>query len=705
MPSDAEIALHDLQATPLNEISRNSVGEALQVYGSAESLAEKLGTAVVREALWRAWAGGKPEIAEQTGDVLYTPRQREKLHEQAEQADARRRRIEADIAAGEDPWYAHRKHNIRDEANAWVVGFCQDESAKVRPLYGPRHFRSDRDVPGSPFSIRQARKIACMLKARFIEIESPVVTQGPYWNLLPEDLRARFEAGSILVTTKNDRYAYTDEDVAALGRSESPEPIQELVDSKMAGAEEGSYHILFYGSDPDDGAGRMGVIMRSRGGNIEPVTVTINGAEYVLEAKGCGTRAGWMAGSHDKVFQRSGHLAATGGMAAASARNEIVRLQDPDTAQKAVGCITFTNPDMRGVQSEGGDEPYDQGYVLRLTPSTVRGSFTGSEAYPDIHKPEIVDRVLRIFTSELVSEIFGPEPQIMGGSAHTENILLWGRNKAAFVDYSDHLAFNDRNYPHPNAIFGYASPKNLLKFCLDMANEIPGYERSVHHPAMVSYLQAALSRAGVNIELSPESDSEALADAVWRSGMAYQTFRAKRGSGYTPEGVIRGALHPDYLSAREEAFAAQSRETFLAEEAARRDDLKNIAGPLPGLDTWRDAEANQGLAGLLALSRLSRLPRGTSDALSKIENYYKTFDAFFVSHLRDYLDHELDVTQTALLHCPESERESIAAAAATVAARKQELQEMLKTDLPRFYELFKDESKMREFLSFDFYRG
>lgn len=624
-------------------------------------------------------------------------------------------RMASEIAAGADPWATHIKYNERNTLNPIIVGFYQDKDGNIRSVYGPKHFQSRRNVRSTIFASHTPDKEVNLLEGEFVQVPAASLLKGSHWNALPSDLREHFERGEILITTRQDVYAApVDESVVAAGEpTVPPEAFDERIRAAAARAD---YFLLHYSDHHRGNSGRTGVIMTAAEGEIRPLIITIEGRGYIVEVKGSGTKYGGFGGMHS----RTGREIVTGGAEALQAEQEIQRLEEdtrPGTPM-AVGSILFTNSRER---DETTGQPYRQGYIIRLSPSTVRASYTGIQAYPDIEAPDNVNRVLQMSATELVEHMFGDPPKILDRSSHTENILIWGDGRSCFTDYSDHVAFADRAFPHHED--EYMAPRQMLDWFIDMVREVPGYRGHVDRQKFLDHLTTALREKGVDISLSADVEPAEIAEKIWEHGMAYQVYQGRKAGQYIPEGVLREFSEEYYSVIATRNLPRTSEDIFVASETrARKNLLKAIKfcearfpDALPSgteLEAWR-AQVREGtISELEPIAEQVRTIRRQNEAAFTHEEfrwfgektgYYGAFRSLLTDKFTRYFAHELDVVTAARLTCPEHERAELDTAIESVQTRMAHMEHLVNTDLRAFYRLINSPDNIRKFLSFDFY--
>ena len=697
--------------------------------------AKGIGQAAIRFALRRVLFAKLPAtedhryIRNEMSDLAYTEAEKSAL-DTAEQAAAQRMaKVSEEIAEGANPWLAHLKHNERDIINPLVVGLYQDDTGKVRSMFGPRTFSSKRQIENSLFGGRTEHKEVNLLEGEFSQVEPKEILKGAHWDALPTDLREHFEHGEILLTTGNDLYATSTEEFRTIAQSGDLESEMQLVDQKIKDTTS-KYMLLYYSDYGGEDTGRTAVVMTTNGhGDLEPVKVQVGDKEFVVEVKGCGTKIGGFKGMH----HRTGRDIVTGGAEAEQAETEFYRLEDEDRegAPKAVGSIIFDNKNEMSYNRKTSqrDIPYAQGYVIRLTPSTVRASFTGSEVYPDIEKQEFVERILQIYTTQLAEHMTATPPKILDRSSHSENILLWGDGESTFTDYSDHIVFADNTFPHYENHGGDMTPKKMLEYYLRMVDEIPGYSKGRDQHAFYELLTANLEAQGITVELEDTDELDQLVQKVWDGGMAYQVYRGRSEAHYSPEGMLRQYINNSESTTFGIDILHTSAEELKANEIQAREDLLEVieyyrANPTltvpedegANLDDWEGLIKTAPVTDLVLIAdkigkvqyqgnNYEKMDSDTRTLLRRKAAYFGEFHYITVSQFSDYFEHELDVVTSAQLGCPEDEKGQLADAEAEVRERIDHFLNLVNNDLPGLRDAIGTPEAARAMLQFSFYRS
>jgi hypothetical protein len=655
------------------------------------------------------WARGAKYIREQLYDLAYSPQEISVLSEEAQKSVQREQQISAEVSAGASPWLArvhHSEHGIR---NPYMVGFFQDETGQIKPVYGQRYFRSQRQIENTFFAGRTEVKEVNLLDTQFYPTRNAEILRGKNWDLLPNDLKAHFDNGELLITGRNDVYKLSDSDIDDLATSDDPRAIVNHVESKTKQAAAGSkkYFLLYYSDYRSDETGRTGVVMVSENGGIEPLTVQVDGKQFVVEVKGCGMKSGGFG----KMHFRTGRDIITGGAEREQAENEFHRLQDDkrDDAPKAVGSILFSN------------NGYEQGYIIRLTPSTVRAAYSDNECYPQIESPDMVERILPMYSQQLVDQIYSTTPKILDRSSHTENLLIWGNGEFSFTDYSDHVSFADKYFPHEENHGGYMTPKQMLKYYIEMVKEVPGYVADRDRVFFYDALNRAFQEKGVALGVEITDEPEQVIQKIWERTMAYQVFNARKQNGYVAEGVLKEAqdLVTDSFAVKDISF--ETPEAFGERFNKGQLDMQTAIDLIKArstneadktvVDEWMSLLRGGDLYGAVsnlndvfnAYRNIKDLSEEEQSSVYKAISYFSSFDYVLVNSYQKYFEHELDAIRSAQQGAPEQERTTLQNAEHELNQKIQSFKALINGDLGVVMQTLKDPQKTRELISFGFY--
>ncbi|MFH1601724.1 MAG: hypothetical protein ABIB61_02085 [Candidatus Shapirobacteria bacterium] len=654
------------------------------------------------------WRRGANFVVQNLENVAYTPEEQTNLVQLRQEALARQAQVEQEIAEGASPWLARVKHNEQNAQNPVAVGFYQMPDGQIRTIFGRRYFQSKRQIETKDlfFGGRSEGKEVGLLSTKFQAVVEQELIKSKLFDLLPEDLRERFGRGEILITGKQDLYDLSETEIESLAASTDIDALAKHIEKKIASAgKEGQYYLLFQNEYLDDETGRTGVLMIIKNGKAEPVIIIVGDKQFVVEIKGCGKKGGGFGRMH----HRTGRDIITGGAEREQAINEFDRLSEmtDEDAPKAVASILFDN------------HGYQQGYILRLTPSTVRASYSGNEVYPAIDSHEQVSRVLDIYAQELARQVFASNPKILDRSSHSENILLWGDGKHTFTDFSDHVAFSDNHFPHEESHGGYMTPRQMLEYYVKMVEEIPGYNAERDKKVFLEALGKAFAAEGCDVSLDEAEGYVDITKRLWEGGIAYQVFSAKRTNNYRADGVVeefRESVTTDEYHQRELSLASEQAFVEKYENGFQKmltalDILQRVSAP--EVADIRGLAENRDLSGLLKnLDRLFTMLGESKENLSKSERssiyqaifYFSGLEYTLARTVRRYLEHEHDVVSSARNSAPASDKIALAKARNEIDGKKQELETILNNP-NELFDKFTDISWVQRFISLSFYQN
>lgn len=653
------------------------------------------------------WRRGASFVSQNLENLTYTPEEQEGLARLREEAGTKQTEVEREVAEGASPWLARVKHNGQNALNPIAVGFYQMPDGQIRTIFGSRYFQSKRQIKtdGLFFGGRSEDKEVNLLSTRLQTVDRPEIIRSPFFDLLPEDLRMRFERGEILVTGERDLYDLSETEIEGLTVSKDINAVTKHVENKIADTEKEKQYFLLYQSDyHSDETGRTGILMVIENGKVQPVTITVGNKQFVLEIKGCGKKGGGFGRMH----HRTGRDIITGGAERKQAINEFDRLSEmtDDDSPKAVASILFDN---RG---------YQQGYILRLTPSTIRASYSSNEIYPAIDSPEQVSEILDIYAQELAQQVFAQNPKILDRSSHSENILLWGDGRHTFTDFSDHVAFSDTRYPHEESHGGYMTPRQMLEYYIKMVEEIPGYQAERDKKLFREALERTFTQKGHTISLEASEDYVDIAKRLWEGGIAYQVFSARQRKNYRPEGVVgefRKSVADEYhqkeLSLTSEQEFIDKYESAFQKMLLAFDTLQRVEADSSEMSRIRGLVESKDLPGLLKnLDQIYKVwQEGKNLNEDERRNIYEAISYFsglkytLIRVVKRYLEHERDVVSSAESSAPPSEREAIEEAKKEIEGKTKELEVILSNPRDLFSKLT-DSNWVQNFVSLSCYQ-
>jgi len=533
-------------------------------------------------------------------------------------------------------------------------------------------------------------KSAALLAAEYRHIDGPIIMRTHYWDQLPEDLRLQFEKGNILVTTNNHLNS---------GKSD--------IEEKKT--KNGDYALLTLGNKNN---GRTGVLMQTTDGETKPILVEIEGREYIIELKGCGTNQG---GYGDTQFRTGRHII-SGAVEKEQAINEVNMLNREQRidAPKAAGAILFT-----------GKDNYQQGYIIRLSPSTVRASYTNNDCYPDIESPEQVQAIISMHSTCLTDQLFCEHPKLMDRGAYPENILVWGDGNFMYTDFSDQLSLSDFQHPHVGTSQGTYHPETypemVLQRYIEMVEEIPGYTSEQNRTYFYQTLAQSFQLYGVNLGIKNDDSYKIITKKIWEKAMANQVFQSRKSSHYTPEGILNGYKEHIFnnpfifreLGLGDKAkFVATFKMRFLLFEylmgVMDRGNLPISKFPIE--DCLQQFHQGNLLG---ALEKFKVIQYNSNDIFSQftkedqrrfgiVLDYFGAFYANFIGTVERYLQHEQSVVAHAKQRLnPDDNLEQMRD---VIEGRMRQFESLFREDIGVLYDTISDISKIKDIITFDFYQ-
>lgn len=569
-------------------------------------------------------------------------------------------KIDTDVKKGISPWWAHAKHNVQTSETPYITGFYQDNLGKIKTLYGQRYFKSLRIVTDTKIT-RPEKKQVNILKGAFQKFQNIEILKTEFWELLPSDLKSRFENGELLLTTSENLYE--------LKKDELKNHIEKNI-------KKGEYFLHYYSDYKSNRVGRTAVVMDEK---LNSIIIKIKGKEYILEVKGCGTLSGGFRGTHF----RTGREAITGGADhwLAIGEYEILKNLKRDNAPKIAGSVLFETDEKK------------QGYIVRLSPSTVRASYTENICYPDITTLENVQRIIKMRAEELINQLFSNPPRIIARAGYTENLLLWGEEEFIFTDFSDHKVYSGNVFPHNEGKLsgGYFSPKQMLRIHLRMIDETPGYDAKRDLTFYNHALTEAFLKKGIKLNLNENNGYELVAKAIWEQFMAYQVFTFKKQNHYISEGILNEYKKSLTNNGFIEDLSLKSKKEFIEKyEQAYKIIEKSL---------------NKSRINIFEnIEELNNLYKTKKDSLSKEEQnavlYFGILIREIINPIKKCLDHELDIIQSAKI-CSRDQELDIAEK--EIKDKIKEVNQIITSGPENIYSNFVNLASLKELFSFRFY--
>jgi len=331
---------------------------------------------------------------------------------------------------------------------SYLMSLLRDENHKIQRLFSHRtDFKSERD---------RTRQIEALIS---MNLDPDGV--GTYW----EDRRIMRKvplasSRDILKRVKSTK------DFRFLPKELKYILQKDLLRTASHGANNSIYSVLMpstkSGLYPE---GRTGVLLQ----NNEPVIVTIDGRDFLVEIKGVGSPDGNNRKKEPMIREGfcGDSMERYGGLSESKAQREFDNLElmrDTQTFEdgdcpRAAGLITFLNDVEYGEQGQR----QDQGYLIRLTPSNVRASFNTNPAFPKPDHMKLVESVARHYVEMMKKGLYHV-------CIHPENILFTG-SRYVLTDLADVRSMDE-----------VEDGDKLLRQVLPTIDEVPGItEVAVKH--------------------------------------------------------------------------------------------------------------------------------------------------------------------------------------------------------------------------------
>ena len=313
------------------------------------------------------------------------------------------------------PNEVRKKMVISAEQRNMLIGFMRDEQGKIQPVFS----HSPRLL-----SVREGISAGRWRPGRLVEMV-PLAIGGQElgidttenWYYLPSDLKQIFEKHKVLVTAK-----------------EVSTPFQ----------------LLMYSPQDEERKkrqGRTGVLFRDG----LPIIIEIRGKEFIVELKGAGLPSGG--------FDREN----AGAVDIFSAQRELLNLEEEKKGQAYVHGETVRAA--ANIRLMGG-----KGYLVRLSPGSIRSSFQDNDAIPVMK----TSRKVYLMSRE-IGRFFREGKVLM---SHPENFIV-DRNGENLIstDYAD--VFYIQVFPKKLEDEDI-TPKAAIEISLDFIREITGYAKEPH---------------------------------------------------------------------------------------------------------------------------------------------------------------------------------------------------------------------------------
>jgi len=294
-----------------------------------------------------------------------------------------------------------------------------------------------------------------------------------------------------------------------------PDEIRAIFDDdkilRTSPTEESYFSALMYVLDSKLPEGRTGVLLYR--GN--PVTVNIDGKEFVVEVKGVGVPNGDNTigdpMSRDSYFDQG--AARYGGLEVSQGEREFRNLE----ILRNEAAKTFTDgnsPRVALVLRYDGKVKYfgdgtEQAYLLRLSPSSIRASFDGNGSLPEVRSKS--NRIARDLAQQYV-ELMSLDSILIHTCAHSENLVLTN-DGFKFTDYSDMRKLAELEEPHRIVQLAFT----------DFVDEIPNRTDE----DIADYCRVLCEGLGIEWNEQYKNPKE-LAEEIWKFFIAPRVYELRR---------------------------------------------------------------------------------------------------------------------------------------------------------------------------------
>lgn len=377
-----------------------------------------------------------------------------------------------------------------------LVGIVRDEFDRVKKIHSSTdRFQSERnlDIGDTTFLFGPGWLPDRVMKIIPLYISSEKVKQRKLtddYKHLPKDLTDTFQRG-ILRTSGKQATDYS----ILMSVTEKEEKIPE---------------------------GRTGVLLYKG----KPVTVNIEGKEFVVEIKGVGcpdgdnTRILTMSRSDyfGECAERYGCLAESEGNTELEnlefQRNKSKTFKEGDAVRAAALIIYDNNLTHRSKKNEA--------CLIRLAPSNVRSSFNSNPAFPKIKSR---GTLLATSLGEHYAELANLEGTLLHSTIHPENILFTGK-RYVLTDFADCRRLDQIEDPH-----------DFLNKVLNKIKEVPGLtEKDIN-----TFYKTIADRLGV--EWDEQTGYTGFVDSIWASFFAPKVYDIVKGKEIRATPTIDGCKY------------------------------------------------------------------------------------------------------------------------------------------------------------------
>ncbi len=310
-----------------------------------------------------------------------------------------------------------------------LMGFMRDNEEKIQPIFSNvNKFQSVRETISifagrwEPNRVMSEIPLRIVGQADGLEIIQTKVSDD--WENLPEELKAIIKGKKVLITSNR--------------------------------SENNGYSVLMAvtpSSKYESSKGRSGVLLK----NGFPIVIEINGKEFLVEIKG--------VGNPDGGFDITDQLLRGGAQ-----REESEREWNSLEMKRKAGKKFETGDTVRALADiDFRNKGLEQGYLIRLSPGSIRATYNDNVAFPFKKEKENVRKVVYSM-GEQMGEFFSEE---FVPASHPENLIVVNDGESfIFTDYSDILPIHI--FPTKLESTTY-DLKTVVSSALNAVTQIPGY--------------------------------------------------------------------------------------------------------------------------------------------------------------------------------------------------------------------------------------
>lgn len=281
---------------------------------------------------------------------------------------------------------------------------------------------------------------------------------------------------------------------------------------------------------------RGGIFGALRNGTPTPLITTHKGKQYAIEIKGCGHANSGFRPAQDQLFKPI----VFGGLPLKDAHGEINNMRRASEAgltpmlPLAMAKLDFTGA--------GANELGELGIVIRLTPSTLRLSYSDTPASVTPESSEeamvIVGKLLDNFLGKFLQE---PEaPIFISPASHLENYLVTEGITLTETDFEDFRDFGSSDFPFVHTqTADFIDTRTVLEHYFTNFARVEHFDAQNGHKVVAAMAERKLGNAGIEVDLSGGNSMQEIANNLWYGWLIEREHQARLGSDYMPEQMLR----------------------------------------------------------------------------------------------------------------------------------------------------------------------